>query len=77
MEGYSEQARASKRKFDVLTRSFIGGGAKRECCTCGRVTATEDQLYKRWGHGCPMSGGRWRVPLEWRKEWGKFGGDGD
>jgi hypothetical protein len=64
-----------RARFDVLTRKWIKGDAMRECCTCARVTATDDPMYKRWAHACPMTGGKWRAPLNWK--WGNLNGDGD
>lgn len=58
---------AAKRRFDVLTRQHVGD-VQRECATCGRVSDSCQDIYRRWDFACPMSGGRWRRPLHWHWE---------
>eukprot|EP00293_Proteomonas_sulcata_P001164 CAMPEP_0184318326 /NCGR_PEP_ID=MMETSP1049-20130417/101986_1 /TAXON_ID=77928 /ORGANISM="Proteomonas sulcata, Strain CCMP704" /LENGTH=361 /DNA_ID=CAMNT_0026638059 /DNA_START=133 /DNA_END=1218 /DNA_ORIENTATION=+ len=66
MEGKDEESESKKRRaFDVLTRLRMKEPASRECNLCGRVTYAESGMYERWAFACPMSGGRWRAPLEW------------
>lgn len=68
MAGKGEDAVERKwREFDVLTRLRLTEVPTRECNACGRLTTASEGVYNRWLHACPMSGGRWRVPLEW--EW--------
>mmetsp|Transcript_52938 Transcript_52938/g.126002 ORF Transcript_52938/g.126002 Transcript_52938/m.126002 type:complete len:99 (+) Transcript_52938:65-361(+) len=64
-----DEESSKRRTFDVLTRLRIPDAPTRECCTCGRVTIAQDKLHSRWRYACPMSGGRWRAPLDPAFSW--------